>query len=246
MIEIFVAKKSFQDEKNGDLTQAQFYASYKVQLDVGANSVVDFSNGNPAIVEDSRGDGKVIVFCSLPDLEWSDLPLKGFFVPILHRTVQYLSGQSVAQAPEYLVGTTINKQLEKLPVGQTAKAVAPDSSEFYLEPIPVGEKLLLKFADTDLAGIYELFIGDERIDAYPINVDTKESDLKILQKSEINKKIKKAVLINEDSDLSKAILESRYGKELWKEFLIAVLLLMVLEMPLCLYLKLYPATFLIE
>lgn len=220
----------FKNDESGDLSQAQFYMSYDAQLDLENNSIVNFSNGSPAIVEGQRGSGKVIVFNTLPDLEWSDLPVRGFFVPVVHRTVQYLSGNSVGERNDYLVGDVISKQVDRIPYGQAAKIIKPDSSEFFLEPITTEKNLLLKFTDTDLAGHYDLYIGDQNIETYSVNLDIRESNLKSMETDEVNDHFDELVLIEESEPLERAILESRYGRELWKEFLFAVLVLMILEM----------------
>ena len=67
-------------------------------------TVVRLSNGDPLLQEIRTGRGTVFVFAIAPDLGWSNLPLRGLFVPLLYRSIQYLSAGSALEGEQLVVG----------------------------------------------------------------------------------------------------------------------------------------------
>jgi hypothetical protein len=61
------------------------------------------SGGEPAFVECSPGQGRVLVFASDLDNRWNDFPLHATYVPFVHEVVRYLSATRSA-ASDYLIG----------------------------------------------------------------------------------------------------------------------------------------------
>ena len=57
-----------------------------------AETLARFDDGKPAIVESVRGEGRILLFASSLDAEWTDLPRRPAFVPFLHRMVEVAVG----------------------------------------------------------------------------------------------------------------------------------------------------------
>ena len=74
-----------------------------VEPDDAGDVIVRFDDGSPALVEHRVGAGRVLVFASDLGMVWNDLPRRPTFVPFLHETVGYLTGQA-AQPREFLIG----------------------------------------------------------------------------------------------------------------------------------------------
>lgn len=85
----------------GALGQARFDRTVALASDAGA--VARFSDGSPALVERSVGDGRVLVFASDLGAVWNDLPRRPVFLPWLHETLTYLVSREPAPR-EFLVG----------------------------------------------------------------------------------------------------------------------------------------------
>jgi hypothetical protein len=51
-----------------------------------------FTDGHPALVEQRRGAGRVLVFGSDLSNRWNDLPLQPAFLPLVHQIARYLAG----------------------------------------------------------------------------------------------------------------------------------------------------------
>ncbi len=88
-----------------NLGQVRFDRSWRVSPD-GWSIVARFSNGSPALVERTLGQGRVVLFASDVDRRWNDFPLHPAFVPFAIESLRYVAGDrrepreyTVAQAP---------------------------------------------------------------------------------------------------------------------------------------------------
>ena len=50
-----------------------------------SRSIITLTNGYPFLLEEQVGNGHILLFGVPANTEWSDLPLKGLFVPLVHR-----------------------------------------------------------------------------------------------------------------------------------------------------------------
>jgi hypothetical protein len=93
------------------------------------------------------------------------------------------------------------------------------------------------FSDTDLPGIFSISAGSLILDKFAVNLDPDESNTtpadevrreKILKRFGVNSN--NIHTISQPSEIQHSIIESRLGAELWKQFLIAALLIAIIEM----------------
>src|SRR5262249_52535908 len=88
------ALAALSDPVLSDFSQSRF-ASYVDMDDKEARSVTvlaRFESGVPAILEHPLGAGRVVVFNTSANDDWSVLPRRKSFVPLLDRTLAHLSG----------------------------------------------------------------------------------------------------------------------------------------------------------
>ena len=86
-----------------------------------AETLARFDDGKPAIIESARGEGRILLFASSLDAEWTDLPRRPAFVPFLHRMVEVAAGY------------------ERIPIGyRVGESVDPESA-FRLSPGASGQ-----------------------------------------------------------------------------------------------------------
>jgi Aerotolerance regulator N-terminal/von Willebrand factor type A domain len=88
-----------------NLGQVRFTRTWRVAPE-GWSVIARFSNGVPALLERSLGEGRVLLFASDLDRQWNDFPLHPSFVPFAIETARYAAGDrrrsrdySVADAP---------------------------------------------------------------------------------------------------------------------------------------------------
>ena len=70
------------------------------------------------------------------------------------------------------------------------------------------------------------------VDRFAVNIDPKDSDPEKIEMSEVKKKLEglSFFYVHPQDDIEKSILQSRYGKELWKTFLWIAAGLLAVEM----------------
>jgi hypothetical protein len=223
----------FEDQKK-DVESPQFFFLTKIKLKPQQQSVIEFSNGDPFLVESNFGQGKVMLFTSAIDPNWSDLYLKGLFVPLMNRSVMYLSGHANKSNQNYFVNqeltadvagadNIVNFQIEK-PDGKLTKIIPQ-----------IGEgNFKINFKETDLVGIYTLHAGDRVVTKWAVNPDPAESDFTPMDSGELEKIVGNGniVSIQQGQALASVVSTSRYGRELWKYFIGIALLFLIIEMML--------------
>jgi hypothetical protein len=168
------------------------------------------------------------------DPDWTDMPVRGAFIPLVHRSVHYLATAQPSDLEELLVGTPLRWGLTEVPEGQELSCETPAGERISLRPSGQRGYMVASYEATDEPGIYRFFLGDRTLMAFAVNVDLMESDLEPLPVKEAKELLGKdqVFVVTPGSDLETAILQSRFGRELWKAVLWCVLALMVVEMVL--------------
>lgn len=208
--------------------------SVRYSLMAHSTSIITLSNGSPFLIDQQLGNGHVLLFSVAANLEWSDFPLKGLFVPLLHRSVSYLA-QEQSQEGEHFAGDEIDIK-KGGHAGEQWSIENPAKVETMLSP-STGSNTSVRFSETDLTGIYSAKAGNATIQKFAINTDPSESNAQKASDSDIEKIIKRlgitqsnVTYIQQPQEMQRVVLQSRFGVELWKHFLIAALIVALLEM----------------
>jgi len=197
--------------------------------------VITLSNGAAFLLDQKVGSGRVLLFSVAANLEWSDFPLKGLFVPLLHRSVSYLAQQQSA-----LESAIVGDPVALGNIRHSAMKFSvydPRKNEFTLQASLRGLDKSLLVKDTFVPGIYQVKSGAEVIRAFSVNVDPDESKTEKADDESIQNMMARfhidasavRTMANE-KELAEAVTESRYGLELWKHLLIAALIVALVEM----------------
>jgi hypothetical protein len=167
----------WNDPNAGTLSSARFFRAYDLNVATNAGKPADtlsdagvpqvvarFTHGSPAIVEQTFGLGRVVMFASTADTAWNDFPVRPSFVPLLHRTL----GAIVQRQDEGLnvrVGQKFNRRLPSELLDQEARISKPRQAASLLEQRRielVNGWPLLQFENTDFSGIYEVGVGETK------------------------------------------------------------------------------------
>ncbi len=205
-------------------------------------SVIWLSDGAPFLLTQRVGSGTIVLVSVPPTLEWSDLPLKGVFVPLINRSVLFAASRGETDQ-EVIVGTpaTIRIPGHQLPSETSALSLRrPDGVENLLRPLlPTfpGGTAKVYVDDSAVPGVYELYAGNRHLRSFVVNVDPLESDLQFIEEEELDKfwdryqvPISAVRRVELKENLERAVLESRFGVELWKYVLILALVVALAEM----------------
>lgn len=200
-----------------------------------STSVISLSNGAPFLVEQKIGLGKTLLVGVSATMDWSDFPLKGVFVPLLHRSVSYLA-QEQSNQPSFLVGEEASVRIPQPVVGRLS-VVDPANQEILLKPSEISTGGTVRFGGTGTPGIYSVRSGGSILQKFVATMDPGESNTRPTKENARERVFKRVGIasssvriVQEPQEIGRLMLESRYGVELWKFCLAAALLLALAEM----------------
>jgi hypothetical protein len=200
-----------------------------------SRSIITLTNGYPFLIEEQTGSGHIFLFSVAATTEWSDFPLKGLFVPFVHRSLAYLA-QEPAMERSLMVGeeTTLHLRASSLPKLTITK---PGNVQILVNPKQFATEKNIRFSDDDMPGLYTVASDNKIVDKFAVNIDPDESntipsdekhrDAMFRRMGIADKSIR---TVNQPQEVQRLITESRLGAELWKQFLIAALIIALIEM----------------
>lgn len=146
------------------------------------NVLLRFESGAPALVERDVGGGRVLLLTTTADREWTDLPIRPGFLPLVREAARYLVGATDQEgASALLVGEP--RTLSFAGDLQTLEVRRPDGSVWVAKRAAAGTLEHVTFAGTDQIGLYRVRgTGAEGNFAplpaqdFAVNLDPRESD----------------------------------------------------------------------
>jgi hypothetical protein len=200
-----------------------------------SRSIISLTNGYPFLVEEQSDNGRLLLFSVPANTEWSDLPLKGLFIPLVRRSIAYLAQEPTIEH-SVLIGEEKNIHL-RTAVLSKLRITKPNRSEIIIDPQQFAGKKRIRFSDDDLPGYYTVASGNLILDKFAVNIDPNESNTAPSDETHRKYLLKRIGItdnsihaINQPQEGQRVITESRFGAELWKQFLIAAMLIAVIEM----------------
>jgi len=201
-----------------------------------AQVVVKYADGEPAVAEQSVGKGKVILFSSTATTAWTTLPIHPAFVPLLIRIISYVTS-APSGGLDLSPGQPFASAVDSEYAGQKLSVLRPGEKKLRIVgTIESGEQsAFLRYADTDLAGPYRLFIGDDTKPAavFAVQSDPDESNLAQEPKSDLEPLLNPTATPDNAqpnaSDQAQGSHRKVPGQELWFPLALAALLLALIE-----------------
>jgi len=232
------ALQIFNDPRNGDLSTATIQMWYKLvgKPGVPRTNVSEFvmarlSTGDPFMVEKKFGDGSVIL-CSTPcSAEWSNIPMRPFYLPLMQQLVTYLA--SKFDPPRNVhVGLPLVAVLKAEFGGKTLELTDPEGKKHKLTAKTEGGRAIVNFDDTRIPGLYVLEMPDKALVHFVVNTSRIESDLAQLAADEVKSaaKVFDASVVKSLDEYRKLEQRRRYGREIWRPLLWALLGLIMVEL----------------
>jgi hypothetical protein len=158
-----------------------------------ARIVASFDDGSPAILEARRGKGRVLLFTSSADRDWTDWPIRTSFLPAMQRFAAWLAGGlEDRREPPAKPGEARAIRLE--PGEELAALVGPDGRERRkgeLERAGLREEGGVPRFVPKEPGLWQVKVlagGAERLEprlAFAVAFDPRESDTRRLRPDEL-------------------------------------------------------------
>jgi len=199
-----------------------------------AHVMARLDDGEPLLVERQVEKGKVVMAGISAHINWSNLPLRPVFLPLLARLTLELSGTETER-----IDTSAGMPL-LLPLGEDRptgiEVFTPDRETVREQVDGSGDDggLTFRYEDTHEIGIYEmrpLGVEGGRVTAFAVNVARSEAEPNRISVEELQEHFGETPLVVADDpeDLSGTFVWLREGKSLWELFLAGVLVALVLE-----------------
>jgi hypothetical protein len=203
------------------LSSARFLAIHAFTPAPTARVLLRFDAAHPALIEGARA----LLFAAPLDPQSSDFPVSGAFLPLFHQAVKVLGRGSAAPSlvpGEHYSAPAVTGEWR---IVDEAGHEVPS----HLEARGGGTRLVSD--PLEHPGLYHVTLGGEPRASFAVNPDVRESDLAALPMPTLLSVFPagRAQVLQPGADLARRVREARYGRELWGEFLLLALLLLVAE-----------------
>lgn len=221
-----------KDEKK-NIASPDIYKYFKSGTAEKGISIISLIDGSSFLSEYKQGEGKIFLLNSAPVLNWTNLPLKSVFVPLINKSVFYLAAKDRGQQ-KYFAGEPIQLNQGKA-VSSMIKIVKPENTEELLTVEEAGNNFI-HFNNTQAAGNYKFLADEKIIEIVSINTDPKESVTEYITAGDFEDYLNDInfkgsfLTVEKSEDPAQVVLQARFGSELWKYFLFFALLLALIEM----------------
>jgi hypothetical protein len=215
--------------ENPILSRPKFYRYFKFSVSSKDYIILAYQNDDPFLIRADHSQGSVFIMSSYINDDWTDLQYRGIFLPLLSRIFHF----GASHASQVQSSTLVEK--EKI---VTLNYVS-NTSEFYLKS-PDGEKnriipqqqnqnLYFNLSNLKIPGLYHIFAGKNTISTIPVNAEI-HAIHKPYMDLERYKNLENVRIFSEVDKFEDAILNARFGSELWKFFIMLALLLIGVEL----------------
>lgn len=169
----------WNDPSQGSLGSVQVSQYFPLTPKANSAVIARLENSDRAIVEWEQGQGRVVLFNSTATPIWTNLPLHPGFVALLQRLMGYLDRSAQARlvlAP----GEPFTVHGPPEWRGRDFSVQAPGVAT----PHVIGQigfeegKAVIRFSATEKVGGYRVFVDQEPVAAFAVQLDPKESDLR--------------------------------------------------------------------
>ena len=162
---------------DGILGLREVHTRGRLLLERGAEAPLSFADGLPALVTRSVGEGRSLLWATTIDADWSDLPYRPGFLPLLAAMLRDAAGPAAVARTPLVPGDEVALPWPRL--GSELEIQRPDGK---LQRFPVDSKQrTLRYRDTDALGVFAVRAiseaGTARRGAFVVNPPEEEADV---------------------------------------------------------------------
>lgn len=198
------------------------------------STILSFSDNTPALIERQVERGKTVLFTSSIDRDWTDLPVKPFFLPLMQQLCRYISGSLT----EEIQKETLVKHDWQFPCPYDIDAIEitnPEGTKTVLQPQFINNEKSFLYSETNIPGIYAVTVDGKPHpqfpQIFPVNIDTTESNLNKIEQKEITALMGGTNLTITTSHIDEGhdVLLGEARKTLWGSLLFLTLCILFIE-----------------
>jgi len=183
------------------------------------------SNRLSFLMSDTYGRGKISIFSVSPIVEWSNFPLKGSFIPLIHSNI---IASNYSDLYNYTLPIEWKVDANSL-IGLDNFQVIYNNHKVKTYPkVLDGDAVYIN--DILLPGYYSLPYSNNA-NQIAVNIDSREIVSSFMNKDDLDSLFnREVVFIKEKDGIAEKINNSRRGVELWRYLLYLLILLITVEM----------------
>ncbi len=206
----------------------EIFTYVKTSLELNHETHWALNNGDPLLLEFSKGSGTVFYFSTLLDLRWNDLPVRGMVVPLMYR-LMVLTGTDEINTAAVLINEPKWIPVEESKLRNKWEVVSPSGKTEMI--VPEYDREGITISVTDELGIYQVYSNGEFFTSFPTRLHYQE----YIQPRIGQKDIESILPENQtrwltiQDKFAAAFSETRQGKSLWKLFLLAAMIFLLAE-----------------
>jgi len=228
-----------QQSDDAEVEQPEIYYALRMRPSGRAGqTLIELSNGAPFLHEVRHGAGVFLSSAVAPSLAWSDLPTRGLFVPLLYRSVYYLSSGASVMGANVVAGQPTDVRISGVPPDASLRLVGPNGAEIVPDQRSLfGATLLQMGSDVRIPGVYDVMAGDQRVRRLSVNINPAESKLQTAPPDSAAATLQTVLDVPvdvlqraESEELSETLRTRQAGTEIWNVFLLLALTFLVAEM----------------
>lgn len=210
---------------------------YKAAVVNGGFSIVNIPGG--ALLSESKlGNGKILYCAVTPDMQWSTMPMTGFFPTLIYRAVFYLSAKENIGYNMKIGSPFMLPIPKKFTNNNNFKIIDPNKNELFASAAVLPGGAFITLDKIKIPGVYSVYnsAGDV-VTVASANIDGSESDLTPTSNSDLDKKFKQILpahtnikIIKQNDNINPDIVRARAGTELWQIFVLLTIIFALAEM----------------
>jgi len=220
------------------LERPAIWAALDWQPRGGGQTLIELSTGAPFLYEWPLGQGRALAAAVAPTLDWSELPTRGLFVPLLYRSIFYATAGESVEGPSIATGTPETYTVQGL--SPTAELVleGPDGTAAQVEATPRPGGAGITLPAQSAPGVYTLRADGESVQRIAVNhapeltdLSPADSDEAVAHYEELGIPAVQALSVEARPEaVAEALEQQQAGGALWNVFLMLALSCLVAEM----------------
>ena len=206
----------------------EIFTYVKTSLESNHETHWTMNNGDPLLLEFSKGSGTVFYFSTLLDLRWNDLPVRGIVVPLMYR-LMVLTGTDEINTAAVLINESKWIPVEESKFRNKWEVVSPSGKTEMI--VPEYDREGITISVTDELGIYQVYSNGEFFTSFPTRLHYQEYIQPRIGQKDIESILPKNQTrwLTIQDKFAAVFSETRQGKSLWKLFLLAAMIFLLAE-----------------
>ncbi len=204
------------------------------------DALIRLSGGRPFLEEIRTGAGSLLLYAVSVDSGWSEFPVRGLFIPLLYRSLHYLSASSSVTGESFDAGAAASVRIPGLI--DTEDILVEDDAEEVFSPVirRIPGAVLLSVEPGILTpGIYDIRVRGDIIRSISVHDTENESRLRggtpettaTVLSEKVHRPVRVLALASQpEEEFAERLREIRSGVELWNVFLMLALVSLIAEM----------------